>query len=86
MNKSITTNNCPLTMRDETYIIKELIIKKTNELTECNKKIEEIKSTISDLKTRLFNACNHTFVRDHSAASDDIYKYKCSQCGSYNLR
>lgn len=85
MERSVTINNCELKVRDETYIIKELLIKKRGELMVYNKKVEEIKSSIYDLEKRLFNTCKHTFVRDHSAASDDIFKYQCSHCGSYNL-
>ena len=47
------------------------------------KKIKSNRNKILNLKRKLYQECHHQFIRDYSAASDDVYKYYCSQCSLY---
>lgn len=61
-----------------------------NELTECLAKINDGRKLITyELKRKyllekeLYKICSHTFTRDPSAMSDDLYKWQCTKCNLY---
>lgn len=54
-----------------------------DEISTYNKKIKNNKEQIILFKRKLYLECHHLFKRDHSAMSDDIYKYQCIKCSLY---
>ena len=51
---------------------------------DLRREIEEIKRNRRLLEERLYKECEHEFVRDYSAAFDDICKNVCKNCGLYD--
>jgi len=76
-------NNCEIKSSSEIYLIKQKISENYNEITKCRKTIKKSQNDIETLKDTLYELCQHTFIRDFSAAPDDIYKYYCKKCHLY---
>lgn len=69
----------------------ELDIK--SELANCYAKIHTYRALIAaelnripQLEKKLYAKCNHVFVRDPSAMSDDLYKWQCTECQLYRTQ
>lgn len=52
-------------------------------LAEYIKTISIMKKRINNKRSKLYKKCNHSFFRDSSCASDDIFKYVCKKCKLY---
>lgn len=62
---------------------RSMIIELNDEIYVFERKIKNNRNKILDLKKKLYQECNHCFVRDPTAAYDDIYKYRCLNCYLY---
>jgi hypothetical protein len=49
-------------------------------------RMKQIKISQKQLELELWKKCNHKWVRDMSAADDDLCKTKCEICGLCNNR
>ena len=63
--------------------IKATIIQYRHNINDFEYRIKDIKEDISILEKKLYHACSHNFIRDSSAAFDDILKHKCTKCNLY---
>jgi len=63
--------------------IKDTIIQYRRDITNFEYKIKDMKKDICILEKKLYDSCSHRFIRDQSAAFDDIFKYKCTKCNLY---
>ena len=53
------------------------------EIIHLLKEIDERRSYINQVKQKLYRTCRHNFIRDISAAFDDMYKWQCTKCHLY---
>jgi hypothetical protein len=48
--------------------------------------IQSLRHQQNNTRLQIWDLCEHTWHRDVSAASDDIYKYYCKTCNLYKSR
>lgn len=77
MEESVIVNS------DRCHIIKKLIYKNQKDITTHTDAIKEIRDNINNLNKQLYYTCKHSFIRDNTVASDELYKYICNKCGLY---
>ena len=53
------------------------------EITHLLKEIDERRHYINQVNKKLYRICRHNFIRDPSAAFDDMYKWQCTKCHLY---
>ena len=53
------------------------------EIIHLLREVDDRKRYIRQVKRNLYMACRHCFIRDSSAAFDDMYKWQCAKCHLY---
>ena len=81
--EEIVINDCEIKSTSEIYLIKQKIQDNYCKIYKCRKTIKNSQDGINNLEKALYKLCQHTFIRDLSATSDDIYKYYCTKCLLY---
>ena len=86
-NDSLTndslTNEYPLTHNVNELIKKKIII---NNIIYHKNKVTALHFNKNMIDLQIWDTCDHTWIRDHSAMFDDIDKYICSKCTLYKRR
>ena len=60
--------------------LKKLIVSDTERISILQTEITKINEKIKNTERKLWDNCNHQWLRDYTAPFDDLCKYYCKKC------